>query len=160
MNQNDQSDKFLRQGLKDYAEAKDTVSAFERLISDRIDQSIANRKWKPIQNPTCKEAKSEGENSEYWIAARITGKCSKFGETEISCGIWWKPEPEFADPILYAGFWSKPEQVRGFKWDSSDKEIKSLNSDGNTCLFLPVPANIAIEQPLNRLLDHLLTRLS
>lgn len=145
---------FLEAGVQKYAEAKDTVAAFERAMGELIEDTVRSRgKWSPLKSERIGRPKPGGSGGGYWIAISVTGQ-SRGKKKEIDCGLWWKvPQTatvKIAGPIIYAEFYEL------FSWPKPKQGIRSFKLYGNTFLYLALGKPQEIKKELNRLLDVLL----
>jgi hypothetical protein len=155
----DEMKPFLEEGIQRYAEAKDTITAFENAMCQLLRSAIESRSWSPLKNSEVGRPRPGGTGGKdgYWIATSISGTSPKNEETEIDCGLWWNA-PGRSGPIIYTSFYHKPERLVRFQWKGG-QDISSFDGRNRTFLYVPVPNPLAIEGPINTILDALLARL-
>jgi hypothetical protein len=149
---------FFEEGVRRYAEAKATITAFESGMCQSLGKAVESRSdWSPLKKQKLGRPKpgGAGGGDGYWIAMSISGISLRNEETEIDCGLWWDA-PKMAEPIVYSSFYHKPERVVKFTWKNQKQGIKSFDGFRRTFLYLPVPEPLEVEEPIGRLLDSLL----
>lgn len=151
------NDRFLVQGIRCYAEARDTVIAFEAGIGSVLEKAVKRRKdWNPLSDVKFgKLDVSENDYNGHWISFWISGTAPESGEAVIDCGFWWKcGSVDF--PIIYASYFDKPESVMGFAWEKNGGDIDSFSAWGRTFLFVRLQKPTTIDEQLDRLFVALL----
>ena len=152
---------FLEEGVKQYAEAKHTIAAFENELVQLLKAAVDKREdhWSPLikRTVTVNRPKAGGGDG-FYISVAIWGKSPRFGDAEIDCGLWWDA-PQITKPIIYASFYYKPERVVGFAWTGQKGGIRSFAYHRRTFLYIPLTDKLEIEKSINSMIDVLLKKL-
>jgi hypothetical protein len=148
---------FLKDGVRLYADALDTVERFQAEMQKLLEAAVdARASWQPFKNHIIKKREWGGDKDQRWLYTMIDGEDQRGQTAQIECGLWWNA-PETAEPIVYAGLWRGKERVK-FNWVNGTDAIRSFKYADGIYIYLPVPDSIEIKEPVNRLLDEIAKR--
>jgi hypothetical protein len=150
---------FLKDGVRLYAKALDTMNMFEAETKKLLREAIeARSNWDPLKaHRLIDELDSGGGEGQCWIYATIEGRSHLGPATQLECGLWWNA-PGTTKPIVYSGLWNGKKRIR-FDWPAEKDGVHSLEIWGSTYLHLALPDSLDIRTPLNRLLNVTLKQL-
>ena len=119
MTETDSDSTFLAAGLRHFPDAHATVSAFRRLVAERVQEILNSSRpdvWKP------KDVKAtRGESNGLWVAASGPMALESVpGKTlVIDVGIWWKSS-HFKEPIAAVAVVYSAADVIGCRLEGAD----------------------------------------
>lgn len=160
MNMKPEMKAFLEEGLRVYADAKDTVETFEKELERLFGAALEGKPTWTKQRTMDKLALGgTGDGDQFWLCTHLKGQCPLGKEVDVECGLWWNT-PKVAEPIIfYTCLWRGEEGIR-FKWAGGNDPIRNFDLYDRTHLYLPVPASLEIEGPLDDLFNAILRHLT
>jgi hypothetical protein len=153
----EQTEKFLRDGLSRYAEAQATVAGYESAAVGKVAEAVrkrseqlrgANGKATLIANNFCK-----GDDNGRVAYAHFAGIVS--GEAVMwETGIWWAHPNDGGQPAVYIQCMKGPDWLRTEVWAKAPASPRGVWEAYKSGLHRSLPAGADIDEAFARLFDE------
>lgn len=150
--------RFLDEGLRRYAEARQIIRGFEEILEARLEKIISEKSdWtafvKDRGKKSVKVAHADGGTGDPTILAIIKGKTADGHKAQIHAGLIWRAGLEGVQ--VFARF-RQPKHLVGFEPHTRSRRVKFFKiKDRKTFLYVVLDDVAKLETDLNLVLDEL-----
>lgn len=160
---NDETEAFLREGMKRYADARDVVEAFEKEIQGRLCEAL-RRKWVNFAaRPIVQGERGRGKAISSGVSSHGSGRiiwaelyAADDSNGWIDLGLWWA-SPAFPDRVVaYSSRWDPGNKQRPIALSDPGAPIQCGRIDrGKPCLYAVLEAGTDLSEIAALLLDEM-----
>lgn len=153
----DVTEKFLREGLARYAEARATVDEYESAATDKVAEAAKNLtgrlrgakgKATVTANNFCK-----GDNNGRVAYAHFSCRAGA-AEVTWEVGIWWPHPGDGGQPAVYIQCMKGPDWLKREEWAKAPASPRGAWEAFNGGLHLELEPNADIDAAFGQLLDE------
>ncbi len=138
---------FIREGLKIYPDAKDTIETFEEEIKNHLKRLLKGKKdwshFRPKADVEIGRIITQKGDAQRWIDVYLSSSDDNGGSIDI--GIWWRWPGSPDKPILYSQLWRDRLQMLRLSNPKTPVQCKPLEQNRES-LFIVIEDKFDLEK--------------